>query len=478
MTIQSRESREISNGIIGLQARVREIGRIRMGKKVPTQNGGSRPAKLDTFRLTCSDRALLECAAALYGGKVEAWPDMPGQWQVTIEAEELPFLITPQPISQAMELWSGGGCVRRCNGQWNQIGDCPCECPVEPDERMELAKNGKACKPTTRFSVMLPQLPGLGVFRLETHGYYAATELGPTAELLLAQAKKGNYIEAYLAIEQRKKVSGGETKVFPVPVIRIRQTLQDVLSGAAGVSAPKLNGHSDGNGNGNGNGHEIAAPSRQIESGTRGVPSEERPVDRPLPKPSTASPAASPTVSSVGVDDVWPGPGQCPNCHAPEGKRHGMRCVNTVAKPAAARSPKSAAIAAQTDSAPEPGSMAETLLRTEGPEWDKAWNEMLAVFDDMDIHKSDDARLDVMGEVLTAVQRRFQKAAPTITVEEDTPLTVQALITIKDNVRQVLDGQEKAATGSQREADGMLDGLAAANDELAGIGREVETGVL
>ena len=29
----------------------------------------------------------------------------------------------------------------------------------------------------------------------------------------------------------------------------------------------------------------------------------------------------------IGVNDIWAGPGLCPNCHAPEGKRHGKPCV-------------------------------------------------------------------------------------------------------------------------------------------------------
>jgi hypothetical protein len=37
--------------------------------------------------------------------------------------------------------------------------------------------------------------------------------------------------------------------------------------------------------------------------------------------------AASNGVRAVSPTEVWEGPGQCPNCHAPEGKRHGKPCV-------------------------------------------------------------------------------------------------------------------------------------------------------
>ena len=42
-----------------------------------------------------------------------------------------------------------------------------------------------------------------------------------------------------------------------------------------------------------------------------GVPSQVR--EEPAVKPSDS--------------DVWEGPGQCPTCHAPAGKRHGRQCM-------------------------------------------------------------------------------------------------------------------------------------------------------
>jgi hypothetical protein len=36
----------------------------------------------------------------------------------------------------------------------------------------------------------------------------------------------------------------------------------------------------------------------------------------------------SSTVGGVAAPEIWAGPGQCPQCHAPEGKRHGRQCLN------------------------------------------------------------------------------------------------------------------------------------------------------
>ncbi len=36
---------------------------------------------------------------------------------------------------------------------------------------------------------------------------------------------------------------------------------------------------------------------------------------------------ASPATVVTALQEVWAGPGQCPQCHAPEGKRHGRQCL-------------------------------------------------------------------------------------------------------------------------------------------------------
>jgi hypothetical protein len=38
--------------------------------------------------------------------------------------------------------------------------------------------------------------------------------------------------------------------------------------------------------------------------------------------------AAAAPRAAVAVGEVWEGPGQCPRCHAPEGKRHGKPCIS------------------------------------------------------------------------------------------------------------------------------------------------------
>lgn len=206
--------------ILDLQRRLREVGRIRIGIQVPMKNGKSRPSKLDTFRLTSQDEVAIRAAAGMFGGTVNRWDDAPTgeQWEVITETNVLPVVVPPAAtvFSQWMERWSGGGCERRCDTQTEVLSQKPCLCADE-DER--------SCAPTSRVNVILRDLPGLGVWRLETHGWYAATELAGTVEVCIQAATRGQLLPAVLRLEQRQVKRPGEAvKKFAVPVLDIQVT--------------------------------------------------------------------------------------------------------------------------------------------------------------------------------------------------------------------------------------------------------------
>lgn len=216
--------------ILTLQVRARELGRIRLGQVVPTGNGKTRPEKIDRFRFTSYSRELLEQVAALYGGTVEAWQPQGGGaagFEVMSDAKRVPILVPPQPVSQWFELWSGGGCARRCDGTTEVLTDKPCICGPDPEER--------ECKPTTRLNVMLRDVPGLGVWRLESHGYYSAVELPAVAEFL---ASTRGYIPASLVLEERVSKKNGQTRRYMVPAIEVEQITPAQLMAGTGSLTP------------------------------------------------------------------------------------------------------------------------------------------------------------------------------------------------------------------------------------------------
>lgn len=216
--------------IIGLQQQQTEVGRIRLGVKVGSGRG--RPTKLDRLRFTSPRRVLVDTIADLYGGKVEPWqpPKGNGQWQVITTVTEVPVLIPPQDPadSQWFEMWSAGGCQRRCDGQTEKLTKQPCLCLAQgcvPEKR--------DCKMHTRLRVMLEDVPGLGCWRVDTGSYYAAVEL-PGIAALLATAQGA--IPGKLVLDQRtvtRQVDGKpQTFNFAVPTLHVDEiTPRQLMSG-------------------------------------------------------------------------------------------------------------------------------------------------------------------------------------------------------------------------------------------------------
>lgn len=225
--------------LLDIQRRYRELGRLRMGSKAQTSAGKEYPKKLTQWRLTSPSRELLDVAAHLYGGRVQLWEDSPGEgehWELFTGADRLDVLIPPgEPLTQHWELWSGGGVERRCNGRAQQTGE-PCACPSDFELRGKLAQEGKACKATTRMSVVLPRVPDLGVWRVESHGMNAAVELPGTVELLHQALEHGVLIPAQLRIDQRTAKKDGQTRHFIVPVLEIPTVTMAALRSPEGVA--------------------------------------------------------------------------------------------------------------------------------------------------------------------------------------------------------------------------------------------------
>lgn len=215
--------------IIGLQKRARELGRIRLGQK----GDKGQPQKLDRFRLTSASEPLLRRVAELYGGEVQQWTPKGGspQFEVVTNSSRLPIMVPPQPVSQWFETWRASGCTHRCDGRTNVLTDELCD-PEDPLHIEALAK------PTTRLNVVLRDVEGIGVWRVETHGWNAAVELPDVAEFL---AQAGGYVNGWLALEQRTSVdnSGSKpaTRHFMVPIIEIDITPAELMAGGGAVAA-------------------------------------------------------------------------------------------------------------------------------------------------------------------------------------------------------------------------------------------------
>ncbi len=227
--------------VIDIQRRLQEVGRIRLGDRA---EGGSRnPRKLQQFRLTSFSEATLQAAASVYGGEVRPWAEAPseGAFELYTESSTIRIVLPPGlvPYSQAYELWSGGGCQRRCDGENAVIrqknGPRERKCACNPDDR--------ECKLTTRANFMLPEVPGFGVWRMETHGYNAGVELTAALDLISPVLAGGSFVPGTLRMEPRvRKTPGEPTRRFVVPVLDLDVTIGDLLEGKSlpALTAPAL----------------------------------------------------------------------------------------------------------------------------------------------------------------------------------------------------------------------------------------------
>jgi hypothetical protein len=221
-----------------------ELGRIRTGYSTPHADPKKRPIaqRSATFILSSHSREYVERAAALYGGKAEEWTPQGSkisQYRVITEARELRAILPPgDPLSQDNELWTGGGCARRCDGITEKLSRRPCLCLAEHGEQWHEQPAGTVCKPTSRLNVMLADLPDFGVWRLETHSYYAADAMAGGIDAVLAATDGKSPMPLRMWIEQREVKRRGKTKRFPVVmVVPAIPSLRHALSGPLSMAA-------------------------------------------------------------------------------------------------------------------------------------------------------------------------------------------------------------------------------------------------
>lgn len=207
--------------LLNIQRRTAEHGRLRTGY---TQ--GNRPVRSATWVITSHSEEHVRRAAELWGGNVERWKPLNStteQWRVITKAASIEAIITPgDPLNQYNELWSAGGCQRRCDGNTELLSRKPCLCAARFGEDWHQQKKGTVCSATSRLNVMLEDVSGMGMWRAETHSFYAASEWGGMVDMVLAGTDGRGFLPIALRIEPRQVVREGQTKKFPVVVVELR----------------------------------------------------------------------------------------------------------------------------------------------------------------------------------------------------------------------------------------------------------------
>lgn len=228
--------------IINRQRQLAEQGRLRLGYTVPakTKDGRdtTRPVRSETWIITSHSKEHVETAATLWGGEPHEWEPMGNgarQWRVITTSNAIPAILPPgDPLNQSYEQWNRGGCVRRCNGLTEELSGSPCICLAQHGEQWYELSSREVCSSKSRLKVLLPDMPGLGSWRMETGSFYATDEIAGMVDTIRGAVGESVLVPVTLRIEPRTRVAGGETKQFVVPVVELRGvTAGALLSGQA-----------------------------------------------------------------------------------------------------------------------------------------------------------------------------------------------------------------------------------------------------
>ncbi|MGK5681636.1 recombination directionality factor [Actinoplanes sp. URMC 104] len=227
-----------------LQQRLTQVGVIRLGEQRVSKNGKNYPAKLETLRFTSPSKQLIDAVAAAYGGQVKPWGTNTGpQFEVVTGVNDVAVMVPPQKIDPNLEHWGNGFRDRLCDGETELMRQRPCLCAAAHLAGRPFGQRD-VCKPTTRMSLMLADIPSLGTWKLESKGWNAAAELPMLAAAIESAPQP---IPARLAVEVREKKlfdpakSGDaaiESRVFTVPVLHFEWvTPAQAFGGELGTAA-------------------------------------------------------------------------------------------------------------------------------------------------------------------------------------------------------------------------------------------------
>jgi hypothetical protein len=123
------------------------------------------------------------------------------------------------------------------------LSDKACLCRAQYGVNFHEKPAGTVCQEFTRLTVLLPQIPDVGMWRVETKSHYAAMEIAGTLDVIKSALGPEPTVPIKLRIEQRQRKANGETKRYPVITVGLRgvsaeQLFQGEISAPPAIEAP------------------------------------------------------------------------------------------------------------------------------------------------------------------------------------------------------------------------------------------------
>ena len=215
--------------MLDIQRRHAEVFRLRFGDRGPD----GYPRKLtEAIRVTAPTEQIVTAFADTYGGDVSPFTDKASRdrYQAYLPTTSVAIMVLPgQSLQQWWERYRGSVCDRRCDGETETKSGKACQCPLDIDARI---KDKQACAPTTRVSVLCPDVAVVGSGSFVTHGLIAAETLPQSIAVAEAALSRGLMVPATLTVSE---VRGRNHFIYPQIVIT-GMSLHQLIAGGVNVT--------------------------------------------------------------------------------------------------------------------------------------------------------------------------------------------------------------------------------------------------
>lgn len=212
-----------------LDYRLPQAGRIRIGEQIKARSGKMMGTTLDTFKFTSGERDLLVPLAERYGGTIEPWnaKGSGDRWQVKSEATKIDVQVhVAGSMTLSYELWDPH-LMRRCNGNvCHVLTNTPDDAGFEEVPCLCACKGMIECTKKLRLSVLLPNMPTLGMWRFDSSSENTITEIGGFMKYMEEWAGNGLH-----ACTMGMKVMRRPGKVFTVVNLDYPEGIGSLLAG-------------------------------------------------------------------------------------------------------------------------------------------------------------------------------------------------------------------------------------------------------
>lgn len=228
-----------------LPTRYADLGRLRPGD-VDDSGNKPKPRALGEWRVTSRNEGRLNIFAGMYGGTPHPWEGHDGEYELYTESSVLDVLLPVDSLSTTYEKWGSGGNQRRCDGEictvpvqdpeGGHLDQVPCVCA---ERNWVVGEHADACVLTARLGVIIPEVPGVGIWTLTTGSQYAAMELPGQVDTIDA-LRMGirTPLPCKLSLEYREKKYPWEkfTRKFYVPILEIGQSIAEIQQAMGAAS--------------------------------------------------------------------------------------------------------------------------------------------------------------------------------------------------------------------------------------------------